>query len=514
MAGIRNAPAHHSPWLVLATVMVGTLLIGLDRTVVNLGLPGMISDFRISVSSAGWIATGYIISNAVFVPVFGKLGDKLGNRFIYLWSFIGFIITSVLAGAAWNLSSMVLFRVLQGLVGAAIYPTAMALIARTFEDPDERTQALGIWSASFAVSAVLGPLIGGPLIDNLSWRWLFYINLPVGILGLFMTLWFLPHDRPLDRAPGFDYKGSLTLGVALSALVLVLDRGADWGWLSLGSIVSYATIVLFTAWFIRVERREPDPVVDLKLFKNPVFTNVLIVSFVSFGGMMGAMFLLPVFAQTFLGFNATQTGLLFVPMALTMLISAPLGGRLSRFVPLRYLVAVGMAIASFGIYLFSGLDVKTTELDLMLPLVLFALGLGLGMAPMTAAVTNAVPASEVGISSAMLNLVRNIAGAVGIAFFGTLLNNLVESNVLSLARDAVVRTADPQTLQLVQTLVVLKAQVEAYGEVFFAAACIMSLGVIAAFFLREPEKRAKGAIGGNAEGAQDERLDSALTAMH
>lgn len=505
MAETRVAqPAHkpvHSPWLVLVTVMVGTLLIGLDRTIVNLGLPGMISDFGTTVSNAGWIATGYIISNAVFVPIFGKLGDKVGNRFIYLWSFVGFIITSVLAGIAWNLPSMVIFRVLQGLVGAAIYPTAMALIARTFEDPDARTQALGIWSASFAVSAVLGPLIGGPLIDNLSWRWLFYINLPVGILGILMTLWFLPHDKPLDTAPGFDYKGAATLGIALSALVLVLERGAEWGWLSIASVALYAVIATFFALFISIERKESDPVVDLKLFKNPVFTNVLIVSFISFGGMMGAMFLLPVFAQTYLGYNATQAGLLFVPMALAMFVSAPLGGKLSKTVPLGILVAIGMAISAFGIYLFSGLDVKTSQLELSIPLVIFALGLGLGMAPMTAAATNSVPAKEVGISSAVLNLVRNIAGAVGIAFFGTILNNLITSNVLELGQNAVVRAHDPQTLATVQTLIILKAQVQAYGDVFFIASCIMALGVLTALFLKTPEPR-------------NERLDPTLTAIH
>ena len=500
MAEVSHKP-EHSPWMVLVTVMVGTLLIGLDRTVVNLGLPGMISDFGTTVTNAGWIATGYIISNAVFVPVFGKLGDKIGNRFIYLWSFVAFIITSVLAGAAWSLSSMVVFRVLQGMVGAAIYPTAMALIARTFEDPDARTQALGIWSASFAVSAVLGPLIGGPLIDNLSWRWLFYINLPVGILGILMTLRFLPHDKPLDTAPGFDYWGATTLGVALSALVLVLERGAEWGWLSLASVISYVVVAVFFAWFIRVEQKEPDPVVDLKLFKNPVFTNVLIVSFLSFGGMMGAMFLLPVFAQTYLGYNATQAGLLFVPMAITMFVSAPLGGRLSKVLPLRILVALGMGIAAFGIYLFSGLDVKTTQLELSIPLMVFAFGLGLGMAPMTAAVTNSVPAKEVGISSAVLNLVRNIAGAVGIAFFGTILSNLIKSNVLELGQNTVVRVSDPQTLGTVQMLVILKAQVEAYGEVFLVASIVMSLGVVVALFLKSPERRT-------------EKIDPTLTATH
>ncbi len=477
----------HSPWAVLITVMVGTLLIGLDRTIVNLGLPGMISDFNITVSSAGWIATAYIISNAVFVPVFGKLGDKLGNRIIYLWSFIGFIAISVFAGLAWNLSSMIFFRALQGLVGAAIYPTAMALIAKTFTNPQQRTQALGLWSASFAISAVLGPLIGGPLIDSFSWRWLFYINLPIGIIGIFMTLLYLPHDKPVDRKSGFDYKGASALAVALTSLVLVLEKGNDWGWLSFNSVSMYVLVAVFAIIFYFIEKKAKDPIVDLKLFSNPIFSNILLLSFITFGGMMGAMFLLPVFAQTYLGFNATQTGLLFIPMALSMFVAAPLGGYLSRKIPLRYLVSLGMTISAFGIFLFSGLDVKTTAIDLIIPLMVFALGMGLGMAPMTSAATNSVPVNEVGVSSALLNLVRNIAGAVGIAFFSTVLSNIIESKVLQLGQDAVINTTNPQVIQTVSALIVLKAQVIAYGDVFIIAACIMSTGIFVALFLKQPK---------------------------
>jgi EmrB/QacA subfamily drug resistance transporter len=477
----------HSPWMVLITVMVGTLLIGLDRTIVNLGLPGMISDFNVSVSSAGWIATAYIISNAVFVPVFGKLGDKLGNRIIYLWSFIGFIAISVFAGLSWNLSSMVFFRVLQGLVGAAIYPTAMALIAKTFTNPEERTQALGLWSASFAVSAVLGPLIGGPLIDNFSWRWLFYINLPVGIIGIFMTLWYLPHDKPVDKKTGFDYSGASVLAIALSSLVLVLEKGRDWGWLSLSSVLFYVIVIVFLIIFYFIEKRAKDPIIDLKLFSNRIYSNILLLSFITFSGMMGAMFLLPVFAQTYLGFNATQTGLLFIPMALTMFISAPLGGSLSRKIPLKYLVSFGMGLSAFGIYLFSGLDVRTTAVDLMIPLIVFAFGMGLSMAPMTSAATNSVPTNEVGVSSALLNLVRNIAGAVGIAFFSTILSNIIESNVLELGQNVIINTINPQVIQTVSALVILKAQVMAYADVFVIASFIMATGVIVALFLRQPK---------------------------
>jgi len=372
----------------------------------------------------------------------------------------------------------------------------MALIAKTFDDPAARAQALGIWSASFAVSAVLGPLIGGPLIDNFSWRWLFYINLPVGIIGIWMTLWYLPHDKPVDTKSGFDYKGASALAVALSSLVLVLEKGRDWGWLSWESVLAYAIVIAFLLLFYFIERREEDPVVDLKLFTNPIYSNILILSLLSFGGMMGAMFLIPVFAQTYLGLDATHTGFLFIPMALTMFIAAPLGGKLSQFIPLRYLVAAGMAITAFGIYLFSGLDVNTTASELMLPFVIFASGLGLAMAPMTAAATNSVPANEVGVASAVLNLTRNIAGAVGIAFFGTVLNNVTESNVLRIGRDVIINAPTPHTSQTVTALVVLKAQVEAYGEVFLIASVIVAFGVIVALFLREPklpEARAKNA---------------------
>lgn len=482
----RQSQTSRSTWMVLATVMVGTLLIGLGRTVANLGLPKMIDDFGISVSSAGWIATAYIIANAVFVPVFGKLGDKIGNRKIYFWSFIAFVVVSIGASVAWNLSSMVFFRALQGLVGAAIYPTAMALIVRNFSDPDARTQALGMWSASFAVSAVLGPLIGGPLIDNFSWRWLFYINIPFGILGIFMTMRYLPDDAPVDNEPGFDYKGAVTLGVMLTALVLVLEQGMDWGWISIESLTAYALIIIFSILFIRIEQSEHDPIVDLKLFKNPVFTNVLIVSFISFGGMMGAMFLLPVFAQTYLGFNATETGFLFIPMSLAMFVAAPLGGRLSKTIPLRYLMSAGMTIAAFGIFLLTDLDVKSSALELSLPLAVFAVGLGLSMSPMTAAVANSAPPSEVGVSSAVLNLVRNIAGAVGIAFFGTLLSKSVESQVMQVGYDAIIHVSDSSSLQIAQMLVILKAQIAAYGEVFMVASSTMLFAAVVAFLLKTP----------------------------
>jgi EmrB/QacA subfamily drug resistance transporter len=481
-AGLSRDPSRGHPWLVLLTVMVGTLLIGLDRTVVNLAVPKVISDFGITVSAAAWIATAYIISNAVFVPVFGKLGDLFGNRVIYVWCFVGFIAVSVLAGLAWSFGALVFFRALQGLVGAAIYPTAMSLIAKSFSDPRERAQALGIWSSSFAVSAVIGPLLGGYLIDNFSWRMIFYINLPVGIVGLIMTLMFLPHDKPAERG-AFDWFGSILLAGAITAMVLVLDQGQAWGWLSIASIACYIVTVVFgylTWWW---ETRHTHPVIDFKLFKNPVIVSVLAVSFISFGGMMGAMFLLPVFTQTFLGYDAIKTGLLFVPMGLTLPITAPLGARLAhRFGP-RITVGIGMFITGLSFFLLRSLDPAMGFTDFVLPLVLMGGGLGLGMAPLTSASTNAVPLHEVGMSSGLLNLARNIGGAFGIALFGTLLANITQHNVLNVALHSTIRSTDPKIIAQGTSLIILKADLLSYGEVFVFASLAMVLGGITALLL-------------------------------
>ena len=502
-SGNENGSVVGHPWLVLLTVMVGTLLIGLDRTVVNLAVPKVISDFGITVTAAAWIATAYIITNAVFVPVFGKLGDLYGNRVIYVWSFIGFIVMSVLTGLSWSFSSLVFFRAAQGLVGAAIYPTAMSLIAKSFLNPKARAQALGIWSSSFAVSAIIGPLLGGYLIDSFSWRMIFYINLPIGIAGLIMTLLFLPHDRPVDQGR-FDWFGSVLLAGAITSMVLVLDQGQTWGWTSAASVACYIGTVLFGFLTYFWETRHTHPIIDFKLFKNPTIVSVLVVSFISFGGMMGAMFLLPVFAQTFLGYDAIQTGLLFIPMGLTLPLFAPLGARLALSIHPRYTVSFGMAVAALAFFLLRSLDPAMTYIDFVIPLMLFGAGLGLGMAPLTTAATTAVPLNEVGMSSGLLNLTRNIGGAFGIAIFGTLLVDATNTNVLQVAQNSVIRSHAPQAIAQGVNLIILKADLLSYGTVFVWAASAMLAGAFAALLLLRantsdhevpPEARAEAMAG-------------------
>jgi len=489
-----NTKKDNSKWLILATLMVGTFLGRLDQTIVGLALPKIITDFSITVSAAGWIATAYILANAVFVPVWGKLGDTVGRKKVYLLGFAIFIVGSALAGASWNLGSMLIFRVIQAIASSADYPTAMAIIAFTFQNGRERAQALGIWSSVFAASAVVGPLVGGPLIDSLGWRWVFFINIPVGLIGLLMALAFVPESTG-RQAVKFDWWGALTLGAALSSLVLVLDKGLDWGWFSLDAALCYAGILLFGVVFYFIELNHKEPVVDLKFFKNSTFVNTLGNNFVVFMGLMGSVFLIPIFAQTFLGYSATQSGYLFIPMAMAMMIASPLGGALTGRVKPQYVIASSTLVAALGLYLFSFfIDARSSALDIMLPLFVMAFGLGFGMAQRTGAIAAIVPPEEMGVASSVLALARNIAGAFGIAVFGTILNNATESNVLKISSLSSLYVHTPAAIQTFISLIELKAQIDAYKEVFFISMLVLLVGAGLALFLRVPERKFEAPI--------------------
>jgi len=479
----------NSKWLILATVMVGTFLGRMDQTIVNLALPKIINDFAITVSAAGWIATAYILANAVFVPIWGKLGDTLGRKKIYVLGFSIFIFGSVLAGLSWNLGSMIVFRIIQAIASSADYPTAMAILAVTFAPGRERAQALGIWSASFAVSAVFGPLIGGPLIDNFGWRSVFLINLPVGVIGLLMALAFVPESSSGLKTRVFDWWGSITLGTALSAIVLVLDRGLEWGWLSANSLACYGATILFMVIFYYIEKRHPEPIIDLKFFSNSVFVNALINNFIVFMAIMGSVFLIPIFAQTFLGLDATQTGYLFIPMAFGLLLTAPFGGMLTGRVQARYVIFASTALAGIAIFFFSYIDPRSTALALMIPLAGMAASLGFGMAQRTSIVASAVDPHEIGVASGVLQLGRNIAGAFGIALFGTILNDATNANVLSIAQHSVINSTDPSVIQQAVALIELKAQVAAYATVFEVSSAIVFIGAFLVLFMKIKNER-------------------------
>lgn len=471
-------------WAVLGTLMISSFLGRLDGTIVNLALPKIIADFGITVTEASYIATAYIIANAVFVPVFGKMGDLMGRKPLYLIGIIGFVISSILAGLSWNLSSMLLFRILQAITVSIDYPIALSIIAFEFPDPKQRIQAQGIWSSIFAASIVFGPLLGGPMTDTFGWRSVFYLNVPIGIAGAVMAWQYI--REPVQKIKGikhFDWWGSVFLGISLGTLVLVLDRGQTWGWSSAASIISFIITVISFVLFVFIERREKEPVVDLKFFTVPAFAIANLASFISFMGLMGGLFLLPIFAQTMLGFSVTKSGYLFIPMALAIMVGAQVGVRMSFKFQARYFVAMGMFWAAFILFLFSFIDVKWTFFDISWRLGLFALGIGVGFGPLTQAVTGSVPIQEVGVASSILALARNLAGAFGTAIFATILSNSVTNRLLAIQNNSLINTSSTQLLQTIPGLMIAKANILAYGTVFKWAAVFVVAGGIVCMFL-------------------------------
>ena len=477
-------------WLILATVMLASFLGRLDGTIVNLALPKIITDFGITVSQASWVSTAYIIANAIFVPVFGKLGDMIGRKPLYLFGIVGFTLTSMLAGLSFNLTSLVFFRILQAIVVSIDYPIALSIIAYSFEDKAARAQAMGLWSAIFAAAIVFGPLLGGPLIDTFSWRAVFYVNVPLGILGTWMAMTFIKETVHKTRGfANFDIAGSLLLGVALGTMVLVLDQGPTWGWGSLNSIISYVVTIVSSVAFLVVEKRQKEPIVDLKFFKIPAFSAALITSFISFLGLIGGIFLIPIFVQNLLGYSVTKSGYLFIPMAFSIMLGAPIGGRLSlKFSP-GVVTAVGMFFSSFIVYfLFAGIDIKWGFFDIAWRLMLFAFGIGMGLAPLTNAATSTVPLEEVGVASSLLALVRNISGAFGVAIFATILTDSTTGSLVSLQKYSLINSNSPLVVQKYLGLLAVQANVLAYHTVFHVAGILVFLGGVAALFVRETKR--------------------------
>jgi len=460
-------------WWILLTVIVGTFLGAMDQTVVNLAVPKIMLDFNILTTDAAWIATAYILANAVFVPVWGKLGDTIGRKKVYLWGFSIFIVGSILAGLSWDLGSMIVFRIIQAVASSADYPTAMAIIAVNFSNGKERAKALGIWSSAFALAIVFGPLLGGPLIDIFGWRSVFLINLPIGLLGIAMALTFIPESVSDKKSVSFDWWGAITLGIALALLVFGLDRGYDWGWTSLPIMACFAGSGLFLAIFYRIDSTHPEPIIDFRFFRIPAFVFSLVNNFLIFMCLMGGMFLIPIFDQTFLGLTATETGLQFVPMAFCIMAAAPIGaGLVGRLQP-RYVIAASTLVAAVGLFLFTGLDVRSSSLDVIIPLIVMMFGMGFGMSQRTGVIAAVVPNEEIGSASAVLALVRNVSGAFGIAIFATLLNISIEDNMLAIASHSVINVHTPVVMETATLLMDLDAQILAYHTIFIIGSLIM-----------------------------------------
>src|SRR6476661_8806451 len=415
---------HVNPWIVAVAVMFATFMEVLDTTVVNVSLPHIAGNLSASIDESTWVLTSYLVANAIVLPLTGWLASHFGRKRLLMTSVTGFTISSLLCGLAPNLPLLVMFRLIQGATGGAMQPLSQAVLLEAFP-PAERGKAMGFWGLGIVVAPILGPVLGGWLTDTYSWRWVFYINIPVGIASLVMTQLYI-FDPPYLRAKAgrsVDYWGIGMLAVGIGALQYVLDKGQQDDWFESTLILALAVIsaVSLIALVIH-ELTTKDPIVDLRVFRVRSYSiGVFLMTIVGFV-MYGSMVLLPIMLQTLLGYPPLQAGIALAPRGIGSFFMMPLTGALVGRIDARKLLTMGLIVGGGTMIWLSTINLNAGYWDIFWPQLLQGVGMSLLFVPLTTISMDAIPREKMGNATSLFNLMRNIGGSVGIAMTGTLLS--------------------------------------------------------------------------------------------
>jgi len=406
-------------WLILGALLVGLLLAALDQTIVATALPTIVSDLG-GLSHLSWIVTAYLLASTASTPLWGKLGDLYGRKRVFQASILIFLFGSALAALSQTMVQLVLFRGVQGLGGGGLIVLALAIIADVVP-PRERGRYQGLFGGVFGLASVIGPLLGGFLVDQLSWHWVFLVNLPLGGLALVATAFALPAGLPRAR-PAIDYLGIVLIAAAATALVLVTSWGGTtfpWGSWQVVSLIGLG--VILTAAFVAVERRVVEPVMPPHLFRDRIFVISSAIGFVVGFAMFGALTYIPVYLQVVRGDGATASGLRLLPMMAGLLITSIAAGQaVSRTGRYKIFPIVGTALAAVALFLLSRLDIRTSMWLVSVDLLLLGAGLGMVMGVLVIAVQNAVDYSDLGVATSSATFFRSIGASFGVAIFGSI----------------------------------------------------------------------------------------------
>ncbi len=503
-------------WVVLANVMMGTFMVVLDATIVDVSLAKIMATFGIGVDEVKWVATGYLLAFAVAIPTSGWVADRFGHKLTYALGLGLFTLGSLLCSLAWSEVALVLFRVVQGLGGGLLMPVGMAIITREFP-PEKRGAALGFWTVSAAASVSLGPTLGGYLIDNFAWHSIFDINVPVGVLGVFATYVIQREYKSANKSP-FDFAGFLSVATFLTFLLIAFSDGnADWntgGWTSPLILSCFAIAIVALIVFLIIELTIRHPLVDLSLLKHYNFGMGNLILFIFGMGMFGSTFLLPLYLQNALGYTAYQAGSLFLPIGLIMAISGPVAGKLSDKVNPKYLAFFGIIMMSLSLFINRTLSLFSETSTIMLSLYIRGVGMGFIFAPLSTLSLSDIPREKMAQASGLFNVLRQIGGSFGVAIMGTLLTMRTSFHTSIYGESVVAASPEAKTVLLgltrfAQTAIggnvasstvragalldyhlQLQAFVSAVDDDFFVAAIITLLCIIPILFYR---KRSTGA---------------------
>jgi MFS transporter, DHA2 family, multidrug resistance protein len=416
---VPSRAASHK-WLIALAVMLGTTLEVLDSSIINVALPHLQGAFSASVDEIAWVVTSYLVANGIMIPMTGWISARFGRKRYFLTSVFVFVAASVLCGAAQSLMQIVIFRLVQGIAGAAMVPSSQAILIETFP-PEERQMAMAVWGTGVMVAPIAGPTVGGWITDNWSWRWNFYINVPIGIVAFLMVSAFV-HDPAFmheRQAKGgkVDYAGIALLALSLGLLQIVLDRGQRADWFNTPWVVYAASFSALS--FVLLVLRElsfSEPILDLQVFKQMAFDVATVLQMSMSFVLFGTILLSPLFLQELMGYSAWKAGLTLAPRGLGAMFSMLLMGQLSRTgINTRALVGVGFAIASFGCWLTSGWDLQISAWTVIWTGILMSLGYGLIFPNTSAAALSCVAAHRIGYASSLFNMLRNTGAAIGIA---------------------------------------------------------------------------------------------------
>ncbi len=413
-----SSPEHSHKWRVLLAVSMGTFLATIDGSIVNISLPTLVTSFQVDFALVQWVALAYLLTVTTLMLGIGRLADIYGKKSIYLSGFVVFTAGSVLCGISSSIYWLIGFRVLQALGAAMVMALGMAIVTEAFP-PYERGRALGISGTVVSVGIAVGPTLGGLIVQHLSWHWIFFVNLPVGLLGIWLVARYVPALRP----PGgqrFDYGGALTLCVSLLSLLVALTLGQRMGFGHRIVLLLAGNFILFLALFIFIELRLSQPMLDLRLFRSSLFSISLTTGFITFICLSGTLLLMPFYAENVLGYTPQQTGLLMatVPVALGGI--APLSGSLSDRFGSRPITVAGLAVLVLGFLAVSSLDGHTTTLGYVLRFLPVGIGMGMFQSPNNSAIMGAAPRDRLGVASGMLAVTRTLGQTSGIAILGAL----------------------------------------------------------------------------------------------
>jgi DHA2 family multidrug resistance protein len=506
MTAVAAQPATHK-WVVAGTVLTGTIMAVLDSSIVNVALPDMSGTLGVTIEEITWVVTAYILAQVIVMPITGLLASRFGRKRFYQASVVLFTGASMACGLARGLGSMVMFRIVQGFGGGVLLTVSQAILRESFP-AEEQGMAMGLYGLGAVLAPAIGPTLGGWITDQYSWPWIFYINVPVGVLNVVLVARFIQDPPYLVRTKGYvDWPGLGLLVVGLGALQLMLEEGERNDWFEASFIVRLAIVAAVgLALFVWRELTTDKPAVNLRILRNVSFSSATALGGVLGLALNGSLFLLPVFLQNLLGFNAMQSGITLMPRSLAMAVLMPIGGRFYNRLGPRVLVGGGLLITGVGFYMMSRLTASVGYWDLFWPQLWQGVGFSLIFVALSTAALSTIPRPRMTAATGLYNVVRQVMGSVGIAVAATTLSTSTVKYHTILSQDAGASrvswqrlealthgmmaqgadafTARMQAMRVLDATITRQAAVLAYNHVFVLVASLFFIGFPLVFLLR------------------------------